>query len=232
MIQNDEQRSLDWYRSRLGHITGSKVSVLIGSGRKEAFTQTGIDYIYQLAAERMLNPDIVGNDINFEGYLDTVNVTTKAMQYGIDHEDEAKALFMQSRFPEKELLEVGSCLHPTIEKFAASPDGLIRDFDGDGNMAVIEVKCPAIKTYVLYSANINSTEDLLKVKPEYYWQMQAEMVCTGCDKGFFVCYSPFLLNPLHVVEINRVGTSVANMENRVKLANEYIEKIVRNELGC
>ncbi len=231
MIQNDEQRSLDWYRSRLGHITGSMVSVLIGKGRKEAFTQTGMSYIYQIAAERMLNPDIVNDDYNFEGYLDVVNSTTKQMQYGIDHEAEAKKLFMQVRFPDKEMLEVGSCLHPTIQDFAASPDGLIRDFDGKGGMAVIEVKCPAIKIYVQYRTKVHDTDALLNVKPEYFWQMQAEMVCTGCTKGFFVCYCPFLTEPLHVVEICKIDSAVEEMEKRVTEANELIDQIVKGELG-
>lgn len=230
MIDLDiQQRSLDWFRERLGNITGSKVSVLMSSGRKkgELFSQTGKTYLYQLAAERMMDPAIVGDDDMFGQYIDLTTSTTKAMQFGIDNEDDAKRLFMDKYFPDKELLEAGSCAHATIPHFASSPDGLIRKFDADCNMADIEVKCPNISNYMLYRTEIHDAKSLKAVKPEYYWQMQAEMDCTETVCGFFICYCPWVTEPLHVAMIARQDDDIRQMEDKVRAANEYIDNIIR-----
>lgn len=69
MINTDvtEQRSLAWFRQRLGYITGSKVGDLMKSGRRkeEAFGETAKSYLYQVAAERCINKAIVADDEYF-----------------------------------------------------------------------------------------------------------------------------------------------------------------------
>lgn len=59
ITDNVEQRSLTWFRNRVGHITGSKVADLMKSGRKkdEVFSDTAKSYLYQIAGERLFNPD-------------------------------------------------------------------------------------------------------------------------------------------------------------------------------
>ena len=49
---NIKQRDIEWYRSRLGHFTGSRISDLLKSGRKkeQAFGDTALSYIYKVAA--------------------------------------------------------------------------------------------------------------------------------------------------------------------------------------
>ena len=61
---NENQRDLGWFRVRLGSITGSKVGDLMKSGKKkeQVFGDTALSYIYQVAAERMLNPVFVDDD--------------------------------------------------------------------------------------------------------------------------------------------------------------------------
>lgn len=48
ITDNVEQRSLQWYRNRVGCITGSKVADIMKSGRKkdEAFSDTAKSYLY------------------------------------------------------------------------------------------------------------------------------------------------------------------------------------------
>ena len=54
----------------------------------------------------------------------------------------------------------------------------------------------------------------------------AEMACTAATETYFVSYSPWLLNPMHIVNIPRNDEDIALLEERVKLANAYVEEII------
>ena len=180
ITDNVEQRSLEWHRLRCGCITGSKVADIMKSGRKkdEIFSETAKAYLFQVAGERMFNPAFLNDDDIFQDYIDQVSVSTKAMQWGSDQEDAAKSLFMQMNFPECEITELSSCKHDTIPYFAASPDGAIYGRDGE-DIKIVEVKCPNINTYMKYRTLIHDAVSLKETESKYYWQMMAEMSCTG-----------------------------------------------------
>ena len=230
ITSNVEQRSLDWYRLRCGHITGSKVADIMKSGRKkdEVFSETAKAYLFQVAGERLFNPTFLNDDDIFQDYIDQVSVNTKAMQWGADQEDAAKSLFMQINFPEGEIVELSSCKHDTIPYFAASPDGAIY-YGRDGEyLKIIEVKCPNINTYMKYRTLIHDADSLKETEPKYYWQMMAEMSCTGAKGGIFIVYCPWLSKPIHWAEIDRVEDDIKLMEDRVILANDFINEIINN----
>ena len=230
ITSNVEQRSLDWYRLRCGHITGSKVADIMKSGRKkdEVFSETAKAYLFQVAGERLFNPTFLNDDGIFQDYIDQVSVNTKAMQWGSDQEDAAKSLFMQINFPEGEIVELSSCKHDTIPYFAASPDGAIY-YGRDGeDLKIIEVKCPNINTYMKYRTLIHDAASLKETEPKYYWQMMAEMSCTGAKGGIFIVYCPWLSKPIHWAEIDRVEGDIKLMEDRVILANDFINEIINN----
>ena len=228
MITEDvAQRSLSWYRSRVGFLTGSKIADIMKSGRKkdEVFSDTAKAYLFQIAGERLFNPDFLNDDDIFQDYIDQVSVNTKAMQWGADQEGAAKSLFMQMNFPEGEIEELSSCRHDTIPFFAASPDGSILV---DGNRKIIEVKCPNINTYMKYRTLIHDAASLKETEPKYYWQMMAEMSCTGASGGIFITYCPWLSKPIYWAEIERVEDDINLMESRVILANDFINEITNN----
>lgn len=228
MITNGiEQRSISWFRSRVGFLTGSKIADIMKSGRKkdEIFSETAKAYLFQVAGERLFNPTFLNDDGIFQDYLDLTSVNTKAMQWGADQEDAAKSLYMQMNFPEGEIVELSSCKHDTIPYFAASPDGAIYGRDGE-DLKIIEVKCPNINTYMKYRTLIHDAASLKETEPKYYWQMMAEMSCTGAKGGIFIVYCPWLSKPIHWAEIERNGNDVMLMEARVMLANEFIDEII------
>ena len=230
ITSNVEQRSLDCYRLRCGHITGSKVSDIMKSGRKkdEVFSETAKAYLFQVAGERLFNPTFLNDDGIFQDYIDQVSVNTKAMQWGADQEGAAKSLFMQMNFPEGEIVELSSCKHDTIPYFAASPDGAIY-YGRDGeDLKIIEVKCPNINTYMKYRTLIHDAASLKETEPKYYWQMMAEMSCTGAKGGIFIVYCPWLSKPIHWADICRVEDDIKLMEDRVILANDFINEIINN----
>lgn len=159
---NELQRTADWYRDRCGCLTASAVSVLFDMKRDGKPKQAYFDLVDRLIAERITN-EVQGN------------FTNAAMQWGIDHEDEARVAYEVQTGAFVDL--VGFVRHPDIEWLGASPDGLV---DDDG---LLEIKCP------------NTTTHLRRIKegvvpPEYRPQMLLQLLVTGrrwCD---FVDYDP------------------------------------------
>lgn len=226
-----DQRSIGWYRARIGCVTGSRCADLMGKGRgKDAeWSQTALTYLYELAGERMFDPDFLDDDDVLQDYIDSTAHVSKAMQWGIEQEDAAKNAFLEAYFPDGqgEMAEVSSCKHDTIEWFAASPDGILLD-RRTGEQCVMEVKCPTISVYMKYRSGIRDAETLKAVEPKYYWQVMAEMSCTGTGTAYFIVYNPWLTDTLHVVRIERDEDAIAALEGRVRRANEVIKGIIDN----
>ena len=224
IVDNVEQRSLDWFRLRCGSFTGSKIGDLMKSGRKkeQIFGDTAMSYIFKVAAERMLNPVFVNDDELFGQYIEQQQVYSKAIIWGHEQEDNAKDLLMKKN-PEWEMADVSSCKHDTIPHFAASPDAIIYDRK---KLMIGEIKCPSVHTFVRYLVEINDAESLKKVQPDYFYQMQAEMACTNAESGIFVAYCPWLVKPIHIVPIERDEEAIKAIEERVVKANEIVEQII------
>lgn len=226
MINDKEnQRDLAWFRCRLGCFTGSKIGDLMKSGRKkdQLFGETAMSYIYKVAAERMLNPIFVEDDTVFGDYIEQQQVYSKAIAWGQEQESNAKDLLMR-KYPEWEIAEVSSCKHDTIPHFAASPDAVVYDRK---KLMIVEIKCPNPNTYVKYLTEIKDNSSLKTVQPDYYYQMQAEMVCTDAECGLFVTYCPWLTTPLRIVHIERDGETIKEIEERVAKANEIADSIIK-----
>lgn len=216
---NQQQRSLDWFRARLGCITGSQVGALMKAGRSKdkLFSDTALTYLYQLAGERSLNPEMVKDDEMFTFYLEQTTSQSKAMRFGTEQEENARNLYI--KVTGRTIKEVGLCRHESISYLASSPDGIVYD---DDVMGCVEVKCPTLSTYSRYVAEVHDNESLKKVNPDYYYQCQNHMVCTGslfCD---FVVYCPFVEVPIHIVRIKRDEVTIKAILERVKLAEKII----------
>lgn len=223
MVENAAQRTLDWYRVRLGNITGSMVGVLMKSGRNDTFSDTAKSYLYQLAAEREMNPDIVNDDESFEIYLRQVDVATKAMRFGTEQEAAARDLYEQ--LTGNHAVEVGSCRHPSIPHFASSPDGFFYN-ESSGTKICLEIKVPNQATYMKYRSEVRDNESLLRTKPEYFYQCMAHMMVTGSDETHFIAYNPFQIYPIHITKIMPDSQVFAEMEQRIRLADEFINRII------
>ena len=224
IVDNIEQRSLEWHRLRCGSFTGSKIGDLMKSGKKkeQIFGETAMSYIYKVAAERMINPVFIEDDDLFGQYVESQQIYSKAIVWGQEQEDNAKDLLMRKN-PEWELADVSSCKHDTIPHFAASPDAIVYDRK---KLMVVEIKSPQPQTYTRYLVHIKDNESLKNTEPNYYYQMMAEMACTGAESGIFVAYCPWLINPIHIVPIERDNETIKAIEERVIKANEIVEQII------
>jgi putative phage-type endonuclease len=156
-----EQRSEGWFAARRGVPTASSFNRLITSAGKRSASADG--YIDELIAEK-----ITGESKFFP--------TTAAMQHGIDTEPKARAYY--EFMHEVDVLEIGLCLHDTIDA-GASPDGLI------GNDGLIEIKCPQAHTMVKYWRD-NAKNSRIPI--EYLPQVQGQLWITERDWCDVLCY--------------------------------------------
>lgn len=225
-INNAAQHTLDWYRCRLGMITGSNVGLIMKSGKGKPFSDTAESYLYQLVSERTMNPKVICNDDLFELYLKQTNITTKAMQWGNEQEENARSLY--SIKTGLKMMEVGSCKHDTIEKFASSPDGFYYN-ENTGEKICLEIKCLSQKEYMKYLDSVTDGESLCKMNSQYFYQCHAHMMVTGATATDFVVYNPFQDIPIYIVRIEKDENIAQEIAERVMLANQFIEEKIAKQ---
>ena len=156
------QRTPEWYADRCGCLTASAVSALYDMKRDGTPKQAYYDLLDRIIAER------VSGDTQ-------TNYVTPAMQWGIDHEDEARIEYEMRTGESVEL--VGFIKHPEIPYLGASPDGLV------GTDGLIEIKCPCTVTHLRrIRAGV--------VPPEYIPQMTLQLLVTGRKWCDFVQWDP------------------------------------------
>jgi putative phage-type endonuclease len=130
--------------------------------------------------------------------------TNAAMQWGTDHEDEARSAYEFELGVTVE--KVGFLDHPSIDMAGASPDGLV------GAEGLVEIKCPETKGHI---------ETLLskKVPEKYIKQMQWQMACTGRQWCDFVTYDPRMPQELQLwaLRVLRDDKAIAELEKEARL---------------
>ena len=125
-----EQRSEEWFKQRVGMITGSRVGGILGLS---PFNKPE-DVMRSIVREHHGAPS------EFEG-----NVAT---EYGNEHED--AAIFALEQELGIQIEETG--FHKVSEWLGASPDGLVGD-------AVVEIKCPYGKRNATSESDFKSARE-------------------------------------------------------------------------
>jgi len=193
------QRTDDWFAARCGKATASKIADIIAK-TKSGYSASRTNYAAQLVCERLTGTPT-------EGF------TNAAMQWGVDHEDEAcNAYAFHYDAP---LATIGFIDHPSIEMSGASPDRLV------GDKGLAEIKCPNSATHI---------DTLLtgKVPEKYVTQMLWQMACTGREWCDFVSYDPRLPEEmrLFVHRVERNDLRVKDLEDEVSaFLNEVAETV-------
>jgi|SRR5579864_4154245 len=182
------QRSAEWYAQRLGKATASRIADIVAKTKTGA-SMSRTNYAAELIAERLTGTP-------------APNFVSGPMQWGIDQEDAAKALYadrLGMLVHPAEFID-----HPEVMWSGASPDGYV---DDDG---LIEVKCPNTATHLdtLLGAAISGSHLI---------QMQWQMACTGrawCD---YVSFDPRLPSSmqLHVRRVQRDVSHILDLESEV-----------------
>jgi putative phage-type endonuclease len=180
------QGTPEWLSARAGKVTASMISAVLMKPETAGFR----DYQAQLVAE-ILTGKPQGSDY-----------TNAHMQYGTETEPLARSAYeAETGFS---VDEVGLCIHPTIDRAGASPDGLV------GNSGEVEIKCPKVSTHLAYL--------LAGVVPSGYKnQMMWQMAVTGRDWCDFVSFRPDLPEHLQlfIVRFKRDSEKILELETAV-----------------
>ena len=155
-----EQGTEEWKLARLGKVTASRVS----DARAKAGTATRANYIADIITERL-----TGSPIE--------SFTNAYMEWGTQNEPLARAAYEIKKGVWVE--QVAIVNHPTIDSFAASPDGLVAE------EGLLEIKCPKTSTHLNWM--MKGT-----VPSEHKHQMLAQLACTGRKWVDFVSFDPRL----------------------------------------
>ena len=191
------QGSPEWLAARAGKVTASRINDVMASKTTAAYR----DYRAQIVAEILT------------GQPQESGFTNAAMQWGTEQEKFARAEYELAC--DWTVDEIGIVLHPTIERGAASPDGLV------STNGLVEIKCPKTATHLQTLIN--------KKQPRQYEnQMLWQMACTGRQWCDFVSYDPRLPDDLQlfVHRFDRDEKRIEEIEEAVKqFLNEVTEMI-------
>ena len=194
-----EQGTPEWLAARAGKVTASRISDVMAAKTTAAYR----DYRAQIVAEILT------------GQPQESGFTNAAMEWGSAQEQFARAEY--EMFCAWEVDEVGIVLHPTIERAAASPDGLVST---DG---LVEIKCPKTSTHLQTLVD--------KKQPRQYEnQMLFQMACTGRQWVDFVSYDPRLPNDLQlfVHRFDRNQERIDEIETAVKQFLSEVDEMIDN----
>ena len=78
-----------------------------------------------------------------------------------------------------------------------------------------------------YKCCVHNGDTLKEENPLYYWQAQSHMAVTGAEVCVFVVFNPFLKHPLHHFMVRPDADAMAELEDRVTKANEYINNLYK-----
>lgn len=183
------QGSDAWKSARAGLVTASRMcDVLAKIKTGEAAARR--DYRSQLVAEILTG---VPQD---DGYMNA------EMQWGVENEPFARAAYEVAT--EQLVDQIGLVLHPSIERAAASPDGLV------GADGVLEIKCPKTATHLQY---LMDGVMPAKYEPQVMWQL----ACTGRAWADFISFDPRLPERMRLfrVRLERDEKRIAELEREV-----------------
>ena len=173
------QGSEAWFKSRLGHLTASRMSEALSKG-------TGVTrdkYKMQLISERLTGQ----SEKSFSnGYMEWGTQQEKFAR--MRYESDTDCIVDEAEF----------YIHPTIKWLGASPDGILRD-DNGSIKGHIEIKCLKTENHLEFFL-----DESPKIPAKYIIQMQCQMWVTGADWCDFVSYDSRVIHEHRQIFITRV----------------------------
>ncbi|HEY3405407.1 MAG TPA: YqaJ viral recombinase family protein [Ohtaekwangia sp.] len=210
--QHIAQGTEEWDRMRIGRFTSSEMWKLLTNPRSKAdqeagkLSETALTYIQVKVAETI-----------------TQKQKENSYAYPLVYGKETEPLAIEYFCEKTGFIHESIGFVPFGEHAGGSPDGIINDID------ILEVKCPfAIDTQVDYLM-LTDQWDLKRIFPEYYWQVQSNLLFTGKEKGHFVAYDPrypddkklvhLIVKPI-AEDFDRITNAIAKaVEEKLKILN-------------
>jgi len=193
IIQGSDQ----WDEVRCGRFTASEMHRLMGSAKREMTPEElanrpkkGVGSSVKFITLNDVLSDVALTYIK-QKVAETLTGKLKPssyaypLVYGKETESEAVEYFQEKTGLKCE--EIGFC--PYTDHAGGSPD---RDIPDDNSF--LEVKCPWQSENQIDYLMLTDHFDLKRMHPDYYYQVQSNLVFTGKDKAHFVTYDPRFKN--------------------------------------
>jgi putative phage-type endonuclease len=205
MIENDLQRTEEWFAARVGKVTASRVADAVARTRS-GWGASRANYEAELLVERLTGQP-------------APRFSNAAMQWGTDTEPFAIAAY--EFYTDLTVFPVGFVDHPRIAMSGASPDGMVDD-------GLVEIKCPNTATHI--QTLLGSPID-----DKYIKQMHWQMACTDRNWCDFVSFDPRMPEEMriHITRVKRDQALIDSLEKDIaefiqelaikegKLRNQY-----------
>lgn len=182
----DGTANIEWLCLRAGKVTGSRLKDAMDRTAKGLSSAKRTGYLWQLVQETLTGRPAPAEFVN------------DAMRWGSECEAFARAQYEQDRGP---MQTVGVIIHPTIDRVAYSPDGLV------GEDGLWEAKCPTSQTMLQWL--------LAGVIPEQHLpQLDMALCITGREWIDFMAYDPRLPEGFDrmIIRHHRNEAAIANVE--------------------
>jgi hypothetical protein len=192
------QGSEAWAQARCGLVTASRCGDVTACTKKGEETADRRNYRSELMSERLTGQPYP-------------RFVSREMEFGLAQEPFARAAY---ELAHDVLVETcGFILHPGIDRFGASPDGLV------GEDGLIQIKAPNTSTHLAWM--LAGT-----IPVEHMPQMLGEMSCTQRAWVDFVSYDPRLPPHLQlfVRRFKRDPKLIAVLEREVEHFNTEIDE--------
>lgn len=143
------QGTPEWLCARRGRVTASRCGDLMAKIKSGKPAASRYNYLMELVTEHVTKRVVE-------------HFVTPAMEWGLEQQPFAQAAYEISQDCSVE--SVGLVVHPTIELFACSPDGIC------GDQGLVEFKCPTDRVHLEYLREGVIPE-------EYIPQLNAQLAC-------------------------------------------------------
>ena len=196
-MEENSQRSSDWFKVRWGRATASRFSDVLAVGRNGQPLASRKNYLSELVIERLTEPPTEDN-----GYK------SPAMEWGIVYEPVARLEYEMSTG--NQIVEAFFEKHPRLEA-GASPDGYV------GEEGLIEIKCPNPATHL-------ETLRTRAIPKQYMAQIQGQLWITGRKWCDFVSYDPRFPDnaQMFIKRVNRDSKFIKELERGI---NKFLKEV-------
>lgn len=188
---------------RTGRFTSSTIHKLMGA---KGFGKTGETYIHEKVAEYLT------------GHPATPEFSSAATDWGEKYEPEADEYFTAATG-----LKLETCDTVTGELIVGTPDRYII-----GQECGVEFKCPYNAGNHLQNLLLTNQDELLALRPEYYWQCYGYMWLKGWTQWKFASYHPQFPGEKRMIILNLTArdTEMQLLQNRVREATLLFNNLI------
>ena len=208
---DEQQRTREWFLSRLGMFTNSKMDDLMkqGRGKDQLWGLTALSVIEKVIVERSMTPEGV------QMYIDEMMYKEfRETSWGNKYEAAAREEF--SNRTGLEVKQVGFIQSKELPFFGGSADGEV-------GVNPLEIKCPY--NPLVHQKNLELLKTDIPKNHTYYAQIQAHLMQRpDADKCYFVSYDPRRIAPhdMAIIEVERDSVYVNALRDRLVEAEAMV----------